>query len=132
DRDVVGLERQLERSRERLARDRETSRRGPGDVEEYRRLSNALDAERRTRRGAGQTADAMERLRPGDVLVRGGRPGRVAGLVPRRSPPGAPRVLRPPAGRGPRPAGGDPLSPAPPPGGQIELPVPLPPRANAV
>ena len=131
DRDVVGLERQLERSRERLARDRETSRRGPGDVEEYRRLSNALDAERRTRRGAGQTADAMERLRPGDVLVRGGRHGRVAVLSHERSRRGAPRVLGLTEGRDLVRLGADDFDETPRPVGQIELPVPFAPRNSA-
>jgi ATP-dependent RNA helicase HelY len=131
DRDVVGLERQLERSREQLARQRETARRGPGDVDEYRRLVGALDAERRARRGAGRTADALDRLRPGDVLVRGGRHGRVAVLGHERSRRGAPRVLGLTEGRDLVRLGTDDFDQAPQPVGQIELPVPYAPRNSA-
>ena len=93
DRDVVGLERQLERSRESLARHRDTARRGPGDIDDYRRLSAALDAERRGRRTSGRGAIAIERLKPGDVVVPTGRHGRVAVLGHERSRRGAPQVL---------------------------------------
>src|SRR5262245_9886950 len=131
DRDVVGLERQLERSQEQLNRQRETSRRGPGDVEEYRRLSNALDAERRSRRGARRTADALEQLRPGDVLVRGGRHGRVAVLGHERGHRGTPRVLGLTEGRDLGRLNADDFDETPKPVGQIELPVPYAPRNSA-
>ncbi|HYV59189.1 MAG TPA: DEAD/DEAH box helicase [Acidimicrobiia bacterium] len=131
DRDVVGLERQLERSREQLARHRETSRRGPGDVDEYRQLASALDAERRTRGGARRTADALERLRPGDVLVRGGRHGRVAVLGHERSRRGTPRVLGLTEGRDLVRLSADDFDETPLPVGQIELPVPYAPRNSA-
>jgi ATP-dependent RNA helicase HelY len=130
-RDVVGLERQLERAREQLARHRDTSRRGPGDVEEYRRLSSALDAERRTRRGARQTADAVDRLRPGDVLVRRGRHGRVAVLGHERSRRGTPRVLALTEGRDLVRLSADDFDEAPLPVAQIELPLPYAPRNSA-
>ena len=131
DRDVVGLERQLERSRERLTRQRETARRGPGDVEDYRRLSNALDTERRSRRGARRTADALERLRPGDVLARGGRHGRVAVLGHERGRRGIPRVLGLTEGRDLVRLSADDFDEMPKPVGQIELPVPYAPRNSA-
>ena len=92
DRDVVGLERQLERNR----RPGPTSRHrrgGPGDIDDYRRLSTALDDERRGRRTSGRGANAIERLKPGDVVVRAGRHGRVAVLGHERSRRGAPQVL---------------------------------------
>jgi ATP-dependent RNA helicase HelY len=131
DRDVVALERQLERSRAQLERHRETSRRGPGDVDEYRSLSGALDAERRTRRGAARAADALERLRPGDVLVRGGRHGRVAVLGHERSRRGAPRVLGLTEGRDVVRLRADDFDEMPTPVARIELPVPYTPRNSA-
>ncbi|HKA93403.1 MAG TPA: DEAD/DEAH box helicase [Acidimicrobiia bacterium] len=131
DRDVVGLERQLERSRDLLERHRHTSQRGPGDVNEYRRLAGALDDARRTRRGAGRVADALEKLRPGDVLVRGGRHGRVAVLGQERSRRGAPRVLGLTEGRDLVRLGADDFDETPRPVGRIELPVPYAPRNSA-
>jgi ATP-dependent RNA helicase HelY len=93
DRDVVSLERQLERYRAELARLQEVARRGPGDVDEYRRLTDALEAERRDRGAARRIADALERLRPGDVLVRDGRHGRLVVLAFERNRRGIPRLL---------------------------------------
>ncbi len=128
DRDVVGLERQLERSRELLARHRDTSRRGPGDVDDYRRLAGALDDERRKRGGAGRAAAALERLRPGDVLVRARRHGRVAVLGHERSRRGTPRVLALSEGRELVRLSPDDFDEPPTPVGQIDLPVPYAPR----
>jgi ATP-dependent RNA helicase HelY len=130
DRDVVGLERQLERSRELLARHRESARRGPGDIDEYRRLAAALDGERRERRGAGRTADALERLRPGDVLFRARRHGRVAVLAHERGRRGAPRILALSEGRELVRLGADDFDEPPAPAGRIELPVPYAPRSS--
>jgi ATP-dependent RNA helicase HelY len=67
DRDVVGLERQLERLREQLARARATADEGGGDLAGYRRLLAELDAARR--RAATTRTDRIESLRPGDVLA---------------------------------------------------------------
>jgi ATP-dependent RNA helicase HelY len=72
DRDVVAVERQLERSREQLARARAGATHPAGDVQQYRRLLAELDAARReahTVRGG-----RFEALRPGDVVIspRGG------------------------------------------------------------
>jgi len=131
DRDVVGLERQLERSQELLTRQHETARRGPGDIEEYRRLANALDEERRSRRGARRTADALERLRPGDVLDRGGRHGRVAVLSHERGRRGVPRVLGLTEGRDLVRLSADDFDETPKPIAQIEVPVPYAPRNSA-
>ena len=130
DRDVVGLERQLERSREALARHSDAARRGPGDIDDYRRLSAALDAERRGRRTSGRGADAIERLRPGDVVVRAGRHGRVAVLGHERSRRGAPRLLALSEGGELLRLGPDDLDEPPTPVGQIELPVPYAPRRS--
>jgi ATP-dependent RNA helicase HelY len=130
DRDVVALERQLERSREQLARHRESARRGPGDIDDYRRLAAALDAERREGRRAGGTAEALERLRPGDVLLWGGRRGRVAVLAHERGPRGAPRVLALSEGRELVRLGADDFDEPPVPAGKIDLPVPYAPRSS--
>jgi ATP-dependent RNA helicase HelY len=74
DRDVVSVERQLERSREQLARARATATHPNGDVQQYRRLLAELDAARKAVHAApGNRFDA---LRPGDVVMsprRGGR-----------------------------------------------------------
>jgi len=130
DRDVVGLERQLERSREALARHRDTAGRGPGDVDDYRRLSAALDDERRGRRTTGRAADAIERLKPGDVVVRPGRHGRVAVLGHERSRRGAPQVLAlSESGELLRLGAGD-FDGPPSPATRIELPLPYAPRRS--
>ncbi|HKH26397.1 MAG TPA: DEAD/DEAH box helicase [Acidimicrobiia bacterium] len=128
DRDVVSLERQLERSRELLARHRATARRGPGDVEDYRRLSAARDAERRVRRRAGRAAEALERLRPGDVVAGVRRHGRVAVLGHERSRRGTPRLLALSEGRELVRLGPDDFDEPPAAAGQVELPVPYAPR----
>jgi ATP-dependent RNA helicase HelY len=128
DRDVVSLERQLERSRGQLARHRATARRGPGDIDDYRRLSAALDTERRNRGNARRAADALERLRPGDVLAGVRRHGRVAVLGHERSRRGTPRVLALSEGRELVRLGPDDFDGPPAPAGQIELPVPYAPR----
>jgi ATP-dependent RNA helicase HelY len=73
DRDVVALERQLERNQELLARQRRAATCDRGDVAEYRALLAARDEARRD--GAGRPiVRAIEALRPGDVLAtrRGG------------------------------------------------------------
>jgi ATP-dependent RNA helicase HelY len=130
DRDVVALERQLERSRALLARHRGTARRGSGDIDDYRRLSAAVDAERRAHRRPGRAADAIESLRPGDVLARAGRHGRVAVLGQEQSRRGSPRVLALTEGRELIRLGPDDFEEAPTRAGQIELPVPYAPRRS--
>ncbi len=130
DRDVVGLERQLERSREALARHRDTAERGPGDIDDYRRLSATLDAERRGRRTSGREANAIERLKPGDVVVRAGRHGRVAVLGHERSRRGAPQVLALSERSELVRLGAADFDEAPTPAGHIELPVPYAPRRS--
>jgi ATP-dependent RNA helicase HelY len=85
DRDVVMLERQLERSRTQLARARENATHKAGDVHEYRRLLADLDA---ARAAESQSKGAhLEALRPGDVV-----------MIPRRG--GKVVVLRQERGRG--------------------------------
>ncbi len=66
DRDVVSLERQLDRSQEQLERQRAFVAEAPGDITEYRGLLADLDAQRRS--SASTRGARVEHLRPGDVI----------------------------------------------------------------
>jgi ATP-dependent RNA helicase HelY len=131
DRDVVSLERQLDRSLEQLARQREIGRRGPGDVDEYRRLVGALEAERRERGAARRVADALETLRPGDVVLSVGTGGRVVVLGRDRRRGRAPRLLALSTARELVRLGPDDFTSPPTPVATIELPEPYAPRTAA-
>ncbi len=74
DRDVVGLERQLDRNESQLARLRESATCERGDLEEYRRLRETADRARQDGSRNRARADALDALRPGDVIAtrRGG------------------------------------------------------------
>ncbi len=128
DRDVVALERQLERSREQLAHHRAVAERGPGDVDEYRRLAGALATERRDHGADRRVGAALERLRPGDVVEARGRRGNVVVLCHDRRRGGVPRVLaltgRDLARLGPGDFDGPPI-----PKGRVMLPEPYAPRS---
>jgi ATP-dependent RNA helicase HelY len=131
DRDVVSLERQLERNQKQLARLRETARSGPGDIEEYRRLVTALNAERRDRGAIRRVADAFERLRPGDVLVRDGRRSRLVVLAQEQNRRGVPRLLAlSESGQLVR-LGADDFDQPPSSMAHIDLPTPYVPRSSA-
>ncbi|MEA2844563.1 MAG: ATP-dependent helicase HelY [Actinomycetota bacterium] len=96
DRDVVRLETQLERTAQHLEEARRDAECDLGDVEEYRALVRAAEAARVEAGGVGGAGgpkrqrpdlrqgvvDALELVRPGDVLVLSGgkSPGRVAVL----------------------------------------------------
>jgi ATP-dependent RNA helicase HelY len=131
DRDVVALERQLERSREELTRQREAAARGPGDIEDYRRAAIALDDERRARRGSRRVAEAVERLRPGDVLLQDHRRGRVVVLAHERTRRGSPRVVALDESRQLVHLGVGDFEEPPQPVGVMELPVPYAPRNSS-
>jgi ATP-dependent RNA helicase HelY len=84
DRDVVRLERQVERSRQLMETARSEATCERGDVEEYRRrLEKAGEGDRGRRGGAASARDAvveaLERIKPGDVLLLSG--GKSAGRV---------------------------------------------------
>jgi ATP-dependent RNA helicase HelY len=90
DRDVVRLETQLERTARHLEEVRREAECELGDVDEYRALVRAEEAGRGGAGGSGRrrpdaregVLDALEKVRPGDVLVLSGgkSPGRVAVL----------------------------------------------------
>jgi ATP-dependent RNA helicase HelY len=129
DREVVALERQLERVRERLVREQERAHSDHGDIDEYRRLRAELDQERRQAGSERRMARALAAVRPGDV-VWARRRGKVVVLAhdDRR---GQPRVLAlTPTNRLVR-LGSDDFDAAPKPLGQIELPEPYAPRSRA-
>jgi ATP-dependent RNA helicase HelY len=80
DRDVVRLEAQLERTGALLGAAREEATCERGDVAEYRRLLRALDGAPASRAsGRPAVVAALERVRPGDVLMVTG--GKSAGKV---------------------------------------------------
>ena len=74
DRDVVSIERHVARNEDLLASQREAAACDRGDIEGYRELLHAVDAARRDPSHGRRTADALDRLRPGDVITtrRGG------------------------------------------------------------
>ncbi|HEV7685292.1 MAG TPA: helicase-related protein, partial [Acidimicrobiia bacterium] len=73
DKEIVRLERQLERSRELLASHRQAIACERGDVEEYRALLRNRAGRRQAARGGGPGGPAgFEALKPGDVISRRG------------------------------------------------------------
>jgi ATP-dependent RNA helicase HelY len=95
DSDVVRLEAQLERSTAALEEARRLAACDRGDVEEYRRLLRASEESARQRPSmTAEVTAALERVRPGDVLiVPGGKSGgRVAVLSTSRRRGGDIRV----------------------------------------
>jgi len=130
DRDVVAMERQLERTREQLERHREDASSDHGDIDEYRRITVELESTRREQGGSRRVARALEALRPGDVLWVGRRGGKVVVLAhdDRR---GSPRVLALSPSRRLLRLGGDDFDAPPDPIARIKLPEPYAPRSKA-
>jgi ATP-dependent RNA helicase HelY len=130
DREVVALERQLDRTREQLERQRALARSDRGDVGEYRRLVERLDQERRGSGASRRIAGALDALRPGDVLWVGSRGGKVLVLSqePRR---GSIRLLVLTASRQLTRLAPDDFDAPPTPIARVDLPVPYAPRSRA-
>jgi ATP-dependent RNA helicase HelY len=130
DREVVALERQLERTRELLARQRALARSEHGDVAEYRALVEARDAARRGRGAERQIGQAIEALRPGDVVWLGTRGGKVL-VLSHEARRGASRLLALTASRQLVRVGADDFDAPPEAIAHVDLPVPYAPRARA-
>jgi ATP-dependent RNA helicase HelY len=130
DRDVVALERQLERNLESLDRLQGTARCERGDVGEYRALAQRLDELARDPRRRRQVGEALDALRPGDVIAtrRGG--GRAVVLKHEGSRGGG-RVLALGANRDLFRLGAGDFDRAPRTLGRIDLPKPYAPRSAA-
>jgi ATP-dependent RNA helicase HelY len=134
DSDVVRLEAQLERTRAALAESRQAASCERGDVEEYRALLRVSETSAGPRPSlTTEVLAALDRVKPGDVLVVPGRKGggRVAVLTTARRRGGDLRLraIRPDrklVSLGPRDF------PAPPrPLGRVELPFPYAPHSSA-
>jgi ATP-dependent RNA helicase HelY len=132
DRDVVTLERQLDRTKQQVGRQRELIGPDVGPVEEYRALATELETLRRNGASAGRRiTEAMEALRPGDVVVVRRRGGRVAVLNHEHRRGGGSRLVAVTPGRdvvrlGPQDFDGPPRRAA-----TIDLPTPFAPRNPA-
>jgi ATP-dependent RNA helicase HelY len=72
DKEIVRLERHLERSRELLASHRKEVECERGDVEEYRALLRNRAERRQAARGGSGGANGFDALKPGDVIARRG------------------------------------------------------------
>jgi ATP-dependent RNA helicase HelY len=92
DREVVAVERRREEAVERLRQARVAAVCERGDLPDYARLRARLDAARRARRGSERVAEALQGLRPGDVVFAGARVGPVAVLRRAASRSGDPVV----------------------------------------
>ena len=130
DRDVVAIERRLERDGELLERHRADARCELGDVEEYRALLAAEDSARRSARAEQRIPAAIAALRPGDVLVVPRGHGRVV-VLKQDHGRGGPRVLALGAGRELVRLGPADFDRAPVAAATIDLPRPYQPRNPA-
>jgi ATP-dependent RNA helicase HelY len=127
DREVVALERQLDRTREQLVRQRELAAGEDGDVEEYRRLVERLESERRGGGAGRRIGRALEGLRPGDVLWIGVRGGKVL-VLSQEARRGSIRLLALTASRQLVRLGPDDFDAVPGAIAHVDLPVPYAPR----
>ncbi len=131
DRDVVALERQLDRSRQQLDRQRELVGDDLAELQEYRALVAELETVQRGRGGGRRIAEAMEALRPGDVVVVRRRGGRVAVLSHQHRRGGGSRLLAVTPGRDVVRLGPQDFDVPPRRAATIDLPTPYAPRNPA-
>ncbi|HEY3239830.1 MAG TPA: DEAD/DEAH box helicase, partial [Acidimicrobiia bacterium] len=125
DKEIVRLERQLERTKELLASHLQGAACERGDVGEYRRLL----ANRSERRRAAAGGGGLEHLKPGDVLMRRG--AKTVVLQRTRGRGGDVKVLALTPDRGVVRLGAGDLPGGAVPVGTIELPRPYAPRSPA-
>jgi ATP-dependent RNA helicase HelY len=131
DRDVVALERQLERTRDQLARQRALLGDEIAAVQEYRALTTEVENLRRNRGGGRRIAEAIEALRPGDVVVVRRRGGRVAVLSHEHRRGGGSRLVAVTPSRDVVRLGPQDFDAPPRRAGSIDLPTPFAPRNPA-
>jgi ATP-dependent RNA helicase HelY len=128
DRDVVSLERQLDRFRQSLARQREVVGADLAGIQEYRQATAELAALRRDRGGSRRVNEAMESLRPGDVVFARRRGGRVVVLSHEHRRGGGARLVALTPGQDVVRLGADDFDGPPRRAATIELPQPFAPR----
>jgi ATP-dependent RNA helicase HelY len=131
DRDVVALERQLDRTRDQLARQRAFLGDDADGVQEYREQAAEVENLRRNRGGSRRIAEAMEALRPGDVVVVRRRGGRVAVLNHEHRRGGGTRLVAVTPGRDVVRLGPQDFDAPPRRAATIDLPAPFAPRNPA-
>jgi len=131
DRDVVALERQLDRTRDQLARQRTLLGDDADAVQEYREQVAEVENLRRNRGGSRRIAEAMEALRPGDVVVVRRRGGRVAVLNHEHRRGGGTRLVAVTPGRDVVRLGPQDFDAPPRRAATIDLPTPFAPRNPA-
>jgi len=131
DRDVVALERQLERTRQQRARQLELLGDELDAVQEYRALAAESEILRRNRGDTRRVTEAMEALRPGDVVVVRRRGGRVAVLNHEHRRGGGSRLVAVTPSRDVVRLGPQDFDAPPRRAGTIDLPTPFSPRNPA-
>jgi len=132
DRDVVTLERQLDRTKQQVGRQRELIGPDLALVEEYRALVTELETLRRNGASGGRRiTEAMEALRPGDVVVVRRRGGRIAVLNHEHRRGGGSRLVAVTPGRDVVRLGPQDFEAPPRRAATIDLPTPFAPRNPA-
>ena len=128
DRDVVALERQLERNRTMLARQREFAGADLEDLMRYRKLRTDVEALRRERGGSRRVVDALEALHPGDIVPMRRKGGRILVLSHEHRRGGGSRIVAITPSRDVVRLGPDDFDGPPHRAGSVELPQPFAPR----
>jgi ATP-dependent RNA helicase HelY len=128
DRDVVALERQLDRTRGQMVRQRALLGDDLDAVREYRAAAAQVENLRRDGGGSRRITEAMEALRPGDVVVVRRRGGRVAVLNHEHRRGGGSRIVAVTPSRDVVRLGPQDFDTPPRRAGSIDLPTPFAPR----